>query len=352
VRYWRKRRKRVGRVETAAAEASEDDPAFAAETVRWQAKQLFLKAQSSWDDRDRDRLRKIVGPELMVEWERRLDDFDRKGWHNRVFVRGEPSIEYVGIVNRERDEEDRAVVRIVAKIDTYVIDGDNVMMYKTDEDDMSVTLREYWTLSKRDGHWTVASIEQDTEGAHHLDAKIMAAPWSDDARLNDEAVIELADGLPEGFKPADVADMDFDGDARAAALDLALADGRFAPQVLEAAARQAVEAWAEAVDGEDEPLEAVAGPDAVSGLLYDGDESRKTRLVVRGPRVKSIRIVGLDTQRDPATMTIEVRLGGRRYVEDRDTAAVLSGSKDSATTFTERWTLALDGVEQSPWRLV
>ena len=38
-----------------------------------------------------------------------------------------------------------------------------------------------------------------------------------------------------------------------------------------------------------------------------------------------------------------VELGGSRYVEDRDTTTVVSGSKDRATTFTERWTLALDG---------
>jgi predicted lipid-binding transport protein (Tim44 family) len=54
----------------------------------------------------------------------------------------------------------------------------------------------------------------------------------------------------------------------------------------------------------------------------------------------------------PATMTVEVELGGRRYVENRDTAAVVSGSKESATTFTERWTLALDGPADAPWRIV
>ena len=51
-------------------------------------------------------------------------------------------------------------------------------------------------------------------------------------------------------------------------------------------------------------------------------------------------------------MTIEVEVGRRRYVEDRDTAAVLSGSKSEATVFTERWTLALDGPESRPWRIV
>ena len=72
---------------------------------------------------------------------------------------------------------------------------------------------------------------------------------------------------------------------------------------------------------------------------------------MRGPRVKRITIAALDAAAEPATMTIEVELGGRRYVEDRDTAAVLSGSRDKSTTFTERWTLSLDGSDGRPWRL-
>ena len=99
-------------------------------------------------------------------------------------------------------------------------------------------------------------------------------------------------------------------------------------------------------------LEAVASREAVRQLLYPGDASANTRLVVRGTRVRQIRIEALDAASEPSTMRIAVELGGRRYVEDRDTAAVLSGSRESATTFTERWTLALDGPDTAPWRLV
>ena len=129
------------------------------------------------------------------------------------------------------------------------------------------------------------SIEQRAEGDHHLDEEIVASPWSDTARLADESLVELAveDGLPPGFVTADLAVVSFDGTAREQALDLSLADARFAPDVLEAAARRAVAAWAEAVDGDDAALEAVASPEAVLELLYGGDESRKTRVVVRGP---------------------------------------------------------------------
>ncbi|HEX6699835.1 MAG TPA: hypothetical protein VF101_03815 [Gaiellaceae bacterium] len=160
------------------------------------------------------------------------------------------------------------------------------------------------------------------------------------------------DGLPAGYKPADVADLDFDGDARAAAIDLSLADPRFAPDVLEAEVRRIVAAWAEAVDGDDAALTKLASAPALQQLLYGGDESGKTRLVVRGPRIKRIAIGALDAKADPATMTVEVELGGRRYVENRDTAAVVEGSKSEVALFSERWTLSLDGPAASPWRIV
>jgi predicted lipid-binding transport protein (Tim44 family) len=308
----------------------------------------------AWDARDREGLARLVGPDLLVEWKRRLDDFDQKGWHNRVEVLGDPRVLYVGITNREEDAEDRAVVRIEAKLRAYVLDRAGNKVMRSGEKDELVTLVEYWTLARSNGAWMVHSIEQRAEGDHQLDEQLVASPWSDEQRLEDESLTELAvaDGLPQGFTTADLAQVDFEGDARAHALDLSLADARFAPDVLEAAARRAVEAWAEAVDGNDAALERAASADAVGGLLYGGDATRQTRLVVRGPRVKRIRIAAVQVDELPATMIVDLELGGRRYVEDRDTAAVVSGSKDSAITFTERWTLALDGPGEAPWRVV
>ena len=43
------------------------------------------------------RSRSSSARDLLVEWNRRLDDFDRKGWHNRVEVIAEPEVQYVGL---------------------------------------------------------------------------------------------------------------------------------------------------------------------------------------------------------------------------------------------------------------
>ncbi|MGB0093419.1 MAG: Tim44-like domain-containing protein, partial [Solirubrobacteraceae bacterium] len=226
---------RERRVELAAAEAAEDDEAFAPEQVRSQAARLFVDIQSAWDAGDRVRLRGLVAPELLAEWERRLDDFDRKGWRNRVQPIGEPSIEYVGLSNRGDDRGDRVVVRIEARLRDYVEDAYGQRVGRVDAVGDTSRVREFWTLAKRDGHWILQSIEQGAEGAHSLSEDLLATPWADEQAMRDEALVHGAvqDAVPEGTKIAEIADLDFDGDGRAAALDLSVADGRFAPDVLE-----------------------------------------------------------------------------------------------------------------------
>src|SRR3954462_9052161 len=191
------------------------------------------------------------------------------------------------------------------------------------------------------------------EGGDHLVEGIVGSPWSDDQRRRGEAPGGGAadDNVAEGYKISEIADLDFDGDARAAALDLSLADARFGPDILETAARRAVGGWAEAVDGEDDELLAVAAPEATRNLLYPGGDEKR-RLVVRGPRIERVTISALDAAAEPPTMVVEVHVRGRRYVQDRDTAAVVSGSDTDETSFTERWRMALAGDDVNPWRIV
>ena len=344
---------RQRRVEAAAAEAAEDDPAFAPEVVREQAAALYIQIQKAWDAHDTGRLAYLVGPDLLQEWERRLDDFDRKGWRNHVRALDDPRVEYVGLVHRGDNQSDRVTVRIEAKLRDYVVNRHGQHIKRVGQISETVRVREFWTLGRRQNRWILVSIEQGAEGAHGLTDQIIASPWSDDQGLRDEALVEqaVADSLPDDVKPAEVADLQFDGDARAAALDLSLADGRFAPDVLEVAARRAVAAWAEAVDGDDKALNEIADREAADQMLHPGDPGHTTRLVIRGPTIKQIRITGLDAAATPPLMEIDVEIEGRRYIEDRDTAALIAGNRSKATSFTEHWTLALSGDGKQPWRI-
>jgi len=352
-----KARRRVAerqrRVQAAAAEAAEDDPEFAADAVKANATALFKQVQAAWDRGDRARLAQLVGPDLLTEWERRLSDLDRRGWRNRVQVMGEPTVEYVGLRHRGDAKTDTVTVRIEAKLRDYVEDRAGNHIKRAGHLSETVNLREFWTLGRRNGRWVLVSIEQGAEGTHAIDEAIVATTWSDETAMRDEALIEGAvqDAVPTGTSIAEVADLDFKGDAHAAALDLSLADGRFAPDVLEVTARRAVTAWAEAVDGDDARLRSIAHGQAVRDLLHPGDPSGHTRLVVRGPNVQKIRITRLDASAHPPTMSVEVDIEGRRYIEDRDTTAILAGSQSRATKFTEHWTFALDGDARQPWLL-
>ena len=348
------RRKREEKVKMAAEEAAMDDAAFTPDLVKPATVALHKAIVEAWTARDREALAKLVGPDLMVEWNRRLDDFDRKGWHNITERLADPTVEYLGLVNREGEQEDRVTVRIEAPIRDYTVDASGERLLRTDDTDDTTTLPEYWTLGRHDdGTWFLVSIEQDAEGGHVLQQDIVARPDADTARIHDAAVAEVAivGNVPDE-KVKDIAPLSFDGDARTAALDMANIDGRFDPDVLEASARRAVAAWSEAVDGDDVSLSLVASQEAIDDLLYAGDSSKRTRLVVRGPVLKSIRIGAIDAHSIPATMTIHAELTGRRYRENRDTTTVIDGSKDKETTFTESWTMALDGNDETPWRLV
>ena len=346
------RERRAREIQAAAFTAAADDPDFAPEVVVSQAEQLFRDIQDAWDRRDIAALEAMVGPELMVEWRRRLDDFAAKGWHNRVVVR-ENSAEYVGMSNFPVEEDDRVVVRVSAVCDDWVVDGRGTLMHHTGNNSSETWVREYWTLVMRGGRWTLGSIEQDREGEHQLSAPLVAERGDDVAGLRDETVVEqaVADRVPNG-DVAGLTPLDFPEDAAAAAREMALVDQRFEPDVIEVAVRRAVAAWAEAIDGEDDALLAISDPVVVNELLYHGDPSGRTRVVVRGPTLLELHVLGLDTRAAPPRVAVSAEVEGARYIEDRDTTTVLQGDAKRRQAFTLRLDLALGDDPENPWRLV
>ena len=290
-RVRRRRRERVQAVMLAAAEAAQDDPAFAADRVGPEAGALFVDIQKAWDGRDRARLRELIGGDLLVEWERRLDDFDARGWRSRVQVVREPTVEYVGLVNRAADEEDRAVVRISAALDVWVQTPAGQRIYNTGHDGPRIAFAEYWTLAKHDGGWMLVSIEQDAEGIHHLTDEIVASPWSD-SRLHDEALVEqaVADRVPEGFTPADAASFDVRRHARARRRWTCRWPTRASyPTCSRPPCGARRRRGPRRSTARTRALQRVASPEAIDALLYGGDAQRRTRLVVRGPRIAARR---------------------------------------------------------------
>lgn len=340
---------REAAVRLAAAEAAEDDPLFDPDVVQERAALLFVAIQRAWSAGDVPALRRMVGPELMVEWEARLADFRRKAWRNQVDVLDGPDLRYVRVVNRAGDTEDRAVVLLRARLRDVVVD-DRGRVIPSDEGE-TARISEYWTLGKRGGEWVVVSIEQEHEGAHHLSAPLIAAPEGDSARLRAAAVMEVA--VADGVRAAEAGELlspGFSGSARAAALDLSLVDGRFAPDVLATAIGEVVDAWARAIDGPDEPLAARTTPQALRALLYP-TASHRDRLVIRGEGVQATTIVEVNPG-PPPEVGVQLDVSGVQYVEDRATTEVVAGSKRRPTTTRQLWTLRLSDDPRVPWVVV
>jgi predicted lipid-binding transport protein (Tim44 family) len=349
---WRRLRRRKGKVRLAAAEAVETDPRFAPDVVCADAEQLFCEIQAAWTRDDRAELAELVGKDLMIEWERRLSAFAARGWEDKIELRGPVHVDYVGLRNTADDRSKRAVVRITARLRDVVTDKHGETIHRVNSVSDTHHICEYWTLGVSGDHWILQSIEQHREGLHELTEPVLASPWSDTKALQREATLEQATAaVIDTSEVAEIAGATLSSSARAAALDISLVDDRFAPRVLEAEVEYAVGVWAEAIDGDDGPLDAVASASAAQELLYPDDPGKNRRLVVRGPRVRSIEIVGLDARAKPPSMLVELRVNGRRYVEDRTTTTVVSGDKSVQTSFTQRWRMELTDDDAHPWRI-
>jgi predicted lipid-binding transport protein (Tim44 family) len=338
-------------VSTQATEAAMEDSAFDPDDVRAAAAGLVIDTQEAWDARDRDRLAHLVGPDLLREWTRRLDDFQRRGWHAHAGVSEAPEVRIVGLTNREGEDDDQVVVHIKAKAQSWVETRRGETLYEDGASGPNVTLSQYWTLGRREGRWILVSIEEEGEGDHNLSAPVVARPDSDPS-LSDRSRTELAtaDAAGGAAEMAEVVPAGMTDDARAVALDLSLVDDRFSPDVLTIAVRGAVSAWTTAIDGSDERLERLATPEAVQKLLYGGDESVRT--VVRGPQIEEVVIDRVDGSTAPPRIEVVIRHRARWYREDRDTQAVVEGSRTKEQQRSERWTFRLDDDAERPWVLV
>ena len=286
----------------------------------------------------------------MVEWEERLRGFALRGWSNKIELAGPVHVDYVGLRNTFDEKGRRVVVRVSARLRDIVIDGRGNTIHRKNSLADTHHICEYWTLGVLGQGWMLISIEQHHEGLHHLQEPVIPSPWSDTRMLQREATLEQVAGTRvENSQIHSIASADLTQDARETALDLSLVDDRFAPRVLAGEVEYAVHAWAEAIDGEDGPLEAVATSSALGELLYSGDPDRRRRLVVRGPRVQAVRILQVGAHDTPPWMLVELRVSGRRYHEDRTTTTILEGDRSTHTSFTMRWRLELTEDDSHPW---
>ena len=79
-----------------------------------------MACQEAWDGRDVERLSTLVGDDLLVEWKRRLDDFEAKGNRGEPFTFFEKKYSIdpndVAVVVFVRDPKTKHVLQAAAVI--------------------------------------------------------------------------------------------------------------------------------------------------------------------------------------------------------------------------------------------
>ena len=290
---------------------------------------------------------------------------ERAGWTTSTGRAGttawrcvaDPTVLYVGITNREDDDEDRAVVRIEAKLKRVRGGPRGPAGHAQGREGRARDARRVLDpgAPRRRSGWSSRS-----SSARRATISWTSRSWPRRGRTTQRLEDEVADGARRGRRAFPRASPPRTWPRWSSTATRARTPStcpwptrRFAPGRARGGRPARGRGLGEAVDGDDAALERWRRPRRSASCSTAATRRAKTRLVVRGPRVKRIRIAAVQVEQVPATMTVE-RGAGRTAATWRTATrpTVVSGSKDSAATFTERWTLALDGPADAPWRIV
>jgi hypothetical protein len=331
--------RRARRAEAAAVEASLEDEAFAPELVRSIVGEVLAFAEDVWREVE-PRTARRVDAGVIRFWARSLVAW--LGTDLRLV--GEPSVDFLRVINRPGEAEDRVVLRVRLRVHR----AGRVAIGEP----RTVVVDERWTLGRADGEWMLLSIDSDPLAPRVLAGGLIPAEWADRERLREQSLAELgsADAVGE--------DTDLSGlvspDAPPAQqlLDLSQIDGRFDRELLYASISHLVEAWEEACTGSQGPLAAVASPDAVGVLLHPPGGDRGNRLVLRDAEVEGWEPTSVLLSSRPARVEIRVTVSAVRYMIASLSGAHVGGSVEIRHEMPLEWTLALSTSSTRPWRLM
>lgn len=258
------------------------------------------------------------------------------GRHARVA--GRPRVDILGVVNRQRDSEDRVVVRVRADVDRGATAHGLPRRGLIDE---------RWTLVHRGEGWHLAAGAGDPLAESLLSSPLIDSPGDDTRRLREASLQELSgDARRGGPGPRELTDTA--APPLQQLTDLSVADERFEPMLIEAAVAHIVEAWEQSSSGSDAPLLAVATGAGAHALNFPAPGRGRRR--ISDARVQRWVLTGLNASAQPPTVTVSLRVKATAWTDDDASSA---GDHRPAHLLDLVWTLALD--EATPthprWRL-
>jgi predicted lipid-binding transport protein (Tim44 family) len=162
----RRLRRRVQAVEAAAG----DGPVYAPAVVYAAGARLFSEVQAGWDARDRDRLARISDPDLMSDWNKRMDGYADAGERYRVEVLKGPRLEYISLLA----DHEQVRLRVRAKLRRGLESKGKRRALPEDKGRQKLAFEEYWTLSRSRGEWILWSTRSAKSGARYAAEPIVA----------------------------------------------------------------------------------------------------------------------------------------------------------------------------------
>jgi hypothetical protein len=327
---------RANRAHFAAVEAAEDNPSFSPDAIEQYVTGIVALADGLWRGGKRGALDGSPDADLVTAWAR-----SRQSWlGSGLEAKGKPSVDFLRVVNREDEKEDRVVVRVRLHIHCkHPRLGLVALRY--------VRLDERWTLGRSEGRWVLLSVDGDPLAGPVLTAPLVPDPSYDTERLREESLAEFASAQKVD---ADVALGDLvsaDVPPAFALLDLSVVDGRFLPALIAAELAHLVEVWEEAVTGSEAAFEDLASADARAALLRPGPGRR---FVMRDAVLKSWEPTRLDLSRRPPAIEVMLDVVAARYVETDDGSDRV-GNQNDERLMALTWVLELTDSARAPWRL-
>jgi hypothetical protein len=332
-----KEHSRAARAHYAAIEAAEDDLSFSPDAIENSVAQIVELAGDLWRGMEVEALDDRPDAGLIRAWARSCQSRFGDG----LEAAGKPTIDLLSVVNRPGEEEDRVVLRVRLRIHTEQAIFGTLRGHH-------VHLDERWTLGRMDHRWLLLSVSGDPLAGPVLASPLIPNPSSDSERLREESLVELAVMQKVGDN-VDLSELISADDPPAfALLDLSVVDSRFGPALLAAELKHLLDAWEDAVNGPEAPLEDLTDVDARSALLRP---RLGERLVMRDAVLKSWEATRLDLSHQKATIEVALDVEAVRYVVTDD-GKVVAGNYSDPHRMELRWNLELTDSTRTPWRLV
>jgi hypothetical protein len=163
-------KRRLGRRVQAVEAAAGNAAPYGVPAVKEAAKHLFTEMYSAWDAGERERLIRISDPDLMADWNKRLDGYAADGKRQRVHVLNGPRLDYVSLM------ADRKLVRLRVRAKLrrgFEPASRNRLAVQKRPVGAKVAFEEFWTLSRSDNDWILCSTRPARFRAKYMSEPII-----------------------------------------------------------------------------------------------------------------------------------------------------------------------------------